>query len=437
VIVPAAWGSSIAAALPDHGVARLMAVLAATLFATKLLGEAAVRLRQPAVLGELVAGVLLGGSLLGVLDPTDPTVAAMSQIGVVVLLFQTGLHTELGSLLSVGGAATVLAIAGVVLPMALGYAGLMAMGVPQMPAIVCSAALCATSVGISARVLSDLNLLDSIEGRVVLGAAVVDDIIGLIILAVVASALSGESVSTLGVVKMAGIAIGFVIVAVAVGGPLATLGERGAKRFKSSGTLGLMALAFAFVLAWLADVSGSALIVGAFAAGLVFDTRHDRDEIERSTSMVGFFFVPIFFASVGAAVRLEALATPRTLIIGTLLTVVGIVGKVAAGFVPFWFKGRRLVVGLAMVPRGEVGLIFAQMGLSSGGIDADLFGAVMLMVLVTTLVTPPALARIVQRTTKAAPRESEGLTLQGDWGLDDFVAGPGPPDGRGDAGDTR
>jgi Kef-type K+ transport system membrane component KefB len=428
VTLVSAWSPLIAAALSDHGVARLMAVLAATLVATKVLGEVAVRLRQPAVLGELVAGVLLGGSVLGILDPADPVVAALAEIGVVVLLFQAGLHTDLGSLLSVGGAASAVAVAGVALPMILGYAAITAMGVPQMPAIVCAAALCATSIGISARVLSELNVLESPEGRVVLGAAVIDDIIGLIILAVVASAVSGEGVRVLGVVRMAAIAVGFVIVAVAVGGPVATLGERGAKRFKSSGTLGLMALAFAFLLAWLADLSGSALIVGAFAAGLVFDARHDRHEIERSTSMVGFFFVPIFFASVGASVSLDALATPRALSVGAVLSLVGIAGKVAAGFVPFWFGGRRLLVGIAMVPRGEVGLIFAQMGLASGGIDAGLFGAVMMMVLVTTLVTPPLLARVVRRT-EVAPQAREELTLQGHWGIDDFVAGHGPPSG--------
>jgi Kef-type K+ transport system membrane component KefB len=191
-----------------------------------------------------------------------------------------------------------------------------------------------------------------------------------------------------------------------------------------------MALAFAFVLAWLADVSGSALIVGAFAAGLVFDARHDVHEIERSTSMVGFFFVPIFFASVGAAVSLQALATPRALAVGAVLVFVGVIGKVAAGFVPFWFRGRRLLVGVAMVPRGEVGLIFAQMGLASGGIDAELFGAVMLMVLATTLVTPPSLARVVRRE-RTTPRSEEEPALPGDFGIDDFVAGQEKTEGDG------
>jgi Kef-type K+ transport system membrane component KefB len=411
--------SALAAALPDHGVARLLSVLAATLVATKLLGEIAIRLRQPAVLGELIAGVLLGGSVLGVLDPSDPVVAALAEIGVVVLLFQAGLHTDLGSLLSVVGSAGSVAVAGVVLPMMLGYAAVMAMGVPHMAAVVCAAALCATSIGISARVLAELGVLETREGRVVLGAAVIDDIIGLIILAVVAAAVVGEGVTVGGVVKLAAIAIGFVVVAVALGGPVATLGQRGARRFKSSGTLGLMALAFAFTLAWLADLSGSALIVGAFAAGLVFDARHDRREIEQSTSMVGFFFVPIFFASVGAAVDLDALATPRALAVGGVLVVVGIIGKVAAGFVPYWFRGRRLLVGVAMVPRGEVGLIFAQMGLASGGIDNELFGAVMLMVLVTTLITPPLLARVVRRSHPPPAAQP----VQEHWGIDDFVAG--------------
>jgi len=203
------------------------------------------------------------------------------------------------------------------------------------------------------------------------------------------------------------------------------------ERVKTSGTLGIIALAFAFTWALLAEWSGSAMIVGAFAAGLVLDDTPARREISRATTTIGHFFVPIFFASVAAAVDLRALADPKALAIGGALIVVGVLGKVAAAYVPLWFSGRKLLVGTAMIPRGEVGLIFAQMGLSTGAIDNGLFGAVMLMVLVTTFITPPALARVAARGRTAV--HVRGVVAAapdrpGDGGIDDLVSGTAGPD---------
>ena len=406
----------------DASVAHLLGVLVAIFVATKLLGELAQRLGQPTVLGELLAGVLLGGSLLGVVQPNDPVILALAEIGVVVLLFETGLHTQLKSLLSVGSVATTVGLAGVVIPFALGTLSATMLGVATIPALVCGAALCATSVGISARVLSELGVLDTSEGRVVLGAAVLDDIVGLVVLAVVANLVSGSSVSALTVGRISSVALLFVIGAVIVGARIAPPTFRIVEQLRTAGTLGVFGIAFAFVLAWLADISGSAMIVGAFAAGLVLNGIPQCREIEKATTTVGHFFVPIFFARVGAAVDLSALASSRSLLVGAALIVCGIIGKVAAGYVPFWFKGRKLVVGTAMVPRGEVGLIFAQMGLTSGALDAGLFGAIMLMVLATTFVTPPALSLVVRRSgTVTAVVDHEELPGQG--GIDDLVAG--------------
>jgi Kef-type K+ transport system membrane component KefB len=420
------------AAVPSpngDGVAQLLAALVAIFLATKLLGELAQRLGQPSVLGELVAGVLLGGSLLGIVDPNDPVIHAMATIGVVVLLFETGIHTELKELLQVGAVAGVVAITGVVLPMGLGYGVATALGVSTIPALVCGAALCATSVGISARVLSDLRVLETNEGRVVLGAAVIDDIIGLIILSMVAAIVAGGAVSVGKLSLSALVAIAFVVVSIAVGTRVAPPVFRFVERVKTGGTLGMIALAFAFLMAWLADLAGSALIVGAFAAGVVLDDSDARREISRATTTIGHFFVPIFFASVGAAVNLRALADGRSLAVGGLLIVAGVIGKVAAGYAPYWFKGNKLLVGAAMMPRGEVGLIFAQMGLQSGAIDDGLFGAIMLMVLVTTLVTPPALSRIVRRTEAWDAAETTELAERpGDGGIDDLVAGTSSSD---------
>lgn len=403
-------------ATPD--VSGTLATLVAIFVATKLLGELAQRLGQPSVLGELVAGIALGGSLLGVVDPADPIIHTLSELGVIVLLFAIGLETDLRSLTRVGKTALMVAVTGVLLPMLLGYGAGRLFGLGVIPSLVCGAALCATSIGISARVLSDLGVLDSDEGRVVLGAAVIDDVIGLIILAVIAGLAGGASVTLFGVGRTAGVAIGFVLFAIVVGKALAPPVFRVVDRIESAGVLGLFGLSFAFILAWAAARSGSAMIVGAFAAGLVLHGLPQHAEIERAVTRLGHFFVPIFFASVGAAVELRALADPRALLIGLVLVVVGIAGKVAAGYAPWWFAGRKALVGVAMVPRGEVGLIFAQMGLASGALDASLFGALMLMVLVTTFVTPPALARIIRR-----PPESSSGDRPGDGGIDDLVVG--------------
>jgi Kef-type K+ transport system membrane component KefB len=194
------------------------------------------------------------------------------------------------------------------------------------------------------------------------------------------------------------------------------------ERIRVTGALGLIALAFAFMLAWLADVSGSALIIGAFAAGLVLHDTPQRREIEHATTAVGLFFVPIFFASVGAAVDLRTLADVNALMIGGLLIVVGVIGKFAAGYAPWWFRGSKALIGVAMIPRGEVGLIFAQMGLSRGALDTQLFSALTLMVMVTTFIAPPLLSRIA----RTVPEEGAGLHEEdepGDGGIDDLVAG--------------
>jgi Kef-type K+ transport system membrane component KefB len=201
------------------------------------------------------------------------------------------------------------------------------------------------------------------------------------------------------------------------------------ERVKSGGALGVLGLAFAFALALVAKLAGSALIIGAFAAGLVLFATPQKQKIVKSTTTLGHFFVPIFFATVGAAVDLRALANPRSLGIGLVLILCGVGGKIAAGYVPRWFRGRKLLVGVAMVPRGEVGLIFAQMGLSTGAIDAGLFGAIMLMVLTTTLVTPPLLGRVARSTTSDMFRVPEATDDRpGGGGIDDLVAGASSSD---------
>jgi Kef-type K+ transport system membrane component KefB len=415
-----------ALAAPAEGgtdVGTVLMALVAIFVATKVLGDLAQRLRQPAVLGELIAGVILGGSVLGLVDPRDPVIHTMAELGVIILLFTIGLETELASLIRVGPAATTVAMVGVALPFAAGYFVAIWLGLPTIHALVCGAALTATSVGITARVLSELGKLETSEGKVILGAAVIDDIIGLIILAVVASTVSGAALTAGSVIRIAGVAVLFVAAAVFVGSLVARPIFNVVERIRVAGALGIVGLAFAFLLAWLAQRSGSAMIVGAFAAGLVLYKLPQRHAIEHATTSLGHFFVPIFFASVGAAVDLRALLDPSALLLGGALIVCVIVGKVLAGFSPWWFTGDKLLIGIGMVPRGEVGLIFAQMGLAAGAIAVGEYGALMLMVLATTFVTPPALA---WRARRAGAQATPMTDLPGQGGIDDLVAGTRP-----------
>ncbi|MEP6591857.1 MAG: cation:proton antiporter [Gemmatimonadota bacterium] len=375
----------------------LFLVLAALVTAARLAGVAARRVGQPAVLGELLVGVVLGPSVLGVVNPHDPYLHLLSEFGVVILLFQIGLHTDLKQLLKVGGAASAVGGVGVVLPFGLGFAVARLFDLDVLQAVLCGAALTATSIGISARILGDLGQLGSLEGRTVLGAAVLDDVVGLVILAVVGGLAAGGTVTLGGVAITTGLAVGFLVVAVVSGRYLVPHLLNAIDRLPVVGTTGAIAVAFALAMAALAEKSGSAPIIGAFAAGLMLDATPQRKTIDDATAVLGHFFIPIFFATVGAAVELRAMLDPAALAIGAVLLVVGIVGKYVSGYAAFWLPMRHQLVGVAMIPRGEVGLIFAQMGLASGALTPALFGALMIMVIGTTVVTPIWLAALVKR----------------------------------------
>lgn len=394
----------------------LFLTLAALVTAARLAGALAQRLRQPAVLGELLAGVLLGPSVIGLVHPEDPSLHMLAEFGVIILLFQIGLHTDLRQLMKVGGAASAVAGVGVALPFGLGFLAAKLFGLDLLPALVCGAALTATSVGISARILGDVGELDSIEGRTVLGAAVLDDVIGLVILAIVAGMVGGGEVTAASVAMTSALAVGFLVVALGIGKLVVPRLFGFIHAVPVPGTTGAIAVAFALAMAALADVSGSAPIIGAFAAGLVLHDTPQRETIEESTAALGHFFVPVFFVSVGAAVELGAMRDPTALAIGGVLLLVGVVGKFAAGYAPFWMPMRNTLVGVAMIPRGEVGLIFAQKGLETGALTPALFGALMMMVIGTTIITPVWLASLVRGRRRPGPPTDLGT-------LDDLVSG--------------
>jgi Kef-type K+ transport system membrane component KefB len=375
----------------------LLLSLSAVIIATKLLGELARRFGQPSVLGEIFAGVILGGSALAVLDPRDPAMHALGQLGLFVLIFQIGVHTDVRSLRRVGSSATMVAIAGVVLPFVGGFFVARMFGFSALASVIAGASLTATSMAISARVLGDQGILHTKEGHVVLGAALLDDVIGLIVLSVVIGVVGGASVSIGGMARVSVSSAAFIVIALAIGNYAMPPLFRVLDGIRAKGSLGMFGMAFGMLLAALAIVSGTSLIIGAFVAGMILHRTPQRNEVERTTAQIGHFLVPIFFAVVGASVDLAALTSNTALGVGGALIVVAIVGKVLAGFAPMRFQGNKLLVGAAMVPRGEVGLIFAQMGLATGAITPELFAAIMLMVVVTTFAAPPMLAFVVRR----------------------------------------
>ena len=275
-----------------------------------------------------------------------------------------------------------------------GYFACRALGLENNQSIVMGAALTATSVGITARVLGDLGILQHPESQVILGAAVIDDVIGLIILAVVADAVSGSVITISSIALTTLFAFGFLAVALLVGSWLAQPLMAAIERWTRTEVVATSALALAFLFGLAAEVAGSAPIVGAFAAGMVLASTSQAKVIGDGLRGIGAFFVPIFFVAVGAAVDVRAFADPRILTIGGILLVIGIAGKVLAGAGAWRFQGRRLFIGIGMVPRGEVGLIFAQLGLTLAVLDAALFSALALVVFVTTFVTPPILKRM-------------------------------------------
>ncbi|HVT38791.1 MAG TPA: cation:proton antiporter, partial [Gemmatimonadaceae bacterium] len=290
----------------------LFGVLAAIILATKLLGEIARRLGQPTVMGELLAGTILGAGALGVVDAHDPVLKTFADIGVLVLLFQIGLHTDLRSLRRVAGSALMVAAVGIALPFVGGVLAARVLGFATLPSLVAGAALAATSVTISARLLRDLGRLQTVEGHVVLGAAIADDVAGLVMLSVIAAIVAGASVRPLAVARSSAVAVGFIAVALAMGSVAIPPLFRAVERIRITGTLGLVAFAFALLLALLATramTGGSAMILGAFTAGVILHPTRQRSEIAASITSLGQFFVPIFFATVGASVDVPALAT--------------------------------------------------------------------------------------------------------------------------------
>jgi Kef-type K+ transport system membrane component KefB len=408
-------------------IAHVLVALVLLLVAAKAGGALAERWGQPAVLGELLSGIALGALPLVGLGglswiPHDHVVEALAEIGVILLLFEVGLSTRLADLMKVGLSAFLVACIGVVVPMALGYG----VGVWLLPGAhpiahwFLGAALSATSVGITARVLRDMGKVKSAEGQIILGAAVIDDILGLLVLAVMVGLAGGASgaaggagsgmLATLAIVTAK--AVAFIAGSLVLGRALAPRLFKLAARIRGHGVIFTAALVTCFGLAWIANAVGLAPIVGAFAAGLVLEgvpfgeLLGEEERIEDHLTPLSTFLVPIFFVRMGMNVDLGALGG-GSLALAAALTLAAVLGKQACALAVVTPGADRLAIGLGMIPRGEVGLIFANIGLTLAVAGKPVLGpgefaAIVAMVMLTTLVTPPLL-RWRMEGKRAAP----------------------------------
>ncbi len=421
LIGAAIWLASGQGHSAGHGgdITSFLLAFAVILLAAKTGGEIFERLKQPAVLGELVFGILLGNlGLLGIEVEAlrdIPFLAVAAEIGVILLLFQVGLECDLDDLVAVGPSAVTVAVIGVAAPLALGFAvsyAFMPEDATWHAHLFVGATLAATSVGITARVLKDLGLIERAESKLVLGAAVVDDILGLVILAfmlgLVRSADQGlpagfslMPIILIGV-KAVGFLAGSILMSRTIIMPIISLVEH----FKSKGGGIVLSVAYCFVMSALAELVGLANIVGAFAAGLVIDraiTKHFGGKeplrrIEESAKPIGAIFVPVFFVYMGMRVDLALFAFPAVLVFAALLSVAAVVSKLICSLGVLDKRLNRIAIGVSMIPRGEVGLIFAGVGSSamvSGQplFSTETFSAVVAMVMLTTLITPPLIAK--------------------------------------------
>lgn len=419
-------------------------------FASKIGGEICARINLPPVLGDLVGGVIVGVSALNLLafpetgahaadsailnflqttggltpaaaDATFEVIAevisVLSELGVIILLFEIGLESELSELIKYGPQAAVVAVVGVVVPFSLGTVGLISIfGVAVVPAIFAGAALTATSIGITAKVLAEIDRLSTKEGQIIIGAAVLDDVLGIIVLAVVASLVKTGEIEVANIAYLTVSAGAFLIGAIVLGRFFGPYFVALVKELKTRGPLLISALIFAFLLSYLGAAIHLEAILGAFAAGLVLGETEIQQDLEEQVLPIADMFVPIFFVVVGARTDLGVLnpAVPSNregLIIASFLIVVAILGKVVTGLTVFGQPGiNRWAIGVGMIPRGEVGLVFAAVGAASGVLSDALQAAIIVMVILTTFLAPPWLRSVFQKSPDVTPLSDRATT---------------------------
>ena len=378
-----------------HNVTALLVTLLVLFAAAKVGAEIFERLKQPAVVGEILAGVLVGPQVLGWVQPSAVTFT-MSELGVVFLLFLVGLGTRPSGLMEVGKDAFLVAAGGVALPFVLGYGLMHSLGYSFAVCAFMGAALVATSVGITARVLGRMGVLQSLSARIILGAAVIDDILGLLVLAVVSGFVRGSGVDYRQLVLTTLYAVAFVGFMLVWGGRVVAKARPTIERLHIGHSLYLAAIALCLTLSVLAGYLGVAAIIGSFMAGVAFSDAAEETGLHRRFEGLAEFFVPFFLAGIGMQLKLDGLARPEILGLCLVVLLLAIVGKIIGCGAVLWRRDRTMAmqVGWGMVPRGEVGIIVAQLGLGLGVLNDSLFAVVLFMAVVTTMVTPPVLSRL-------------------------------------------
>jgi Kef-type K+ transport system membrane component KefB len=433
IFAPAAWASE--GTTHEDPIAPLLLALIVILAAAKGGGELFERLGMPAVLGELIGGIVIGNLVL--INPAwnffEPLRAAsvethwavivdgLARLGVIILLFEVGLESTVQGMLKVGLSSFFVAVIGVIAPFLLGF-GVSWIFIPELPPQLAASmpaefsvhyihlfigcVLCATSVGITARVFQDIGRLHTKEAQIILGAAVIDDVLGLIILAVVSSVVSaaeiGRSIQVGSIFRLIGISVLFLGGALTIGLFLIPRIMKQLAKLRTAGIMLISSLLLAFILSYLAGLAGLAAIVGGFAAGLLLEKVHFqgfREDIDifQLIKPVATFLVPIFFVLMGIQVRLESFANLSVLGTATGLTAAAIIGKQVCAYGAIGKGLNRASIGVGMIPRGEVGLIFASIGRNLNVVDDATFSAIVIMVILTTLITPPLLKITIAR----------------------------------------
>jgi Kef-type K+ transport system membrane component KefB len=372
----------------DHG--KILLALFIALVAAKLMAELFERLRQPAVVGEILAGIIIGPALLNWVQPND-VFDALAEIGVIFLLFTVGLETRPSDISKVGGTATIVAVLGVIVPFIAGWALLSVWpGYSGLEAIFLGAAMVATSVGITARVLSGMGLISTEASRVILAAAVIDDVIGLLVLAVVSSMASG-SVNHLHIVLTAAVAVVFTVMTVAFGARVLNRVSQPVQALRIPHPLLIFALVLCFGFAALASLIGIAGLVGAFLAGVALSESTDGTRLHAQAGALTEFTAPFFLVNIGMKLNLAVFLSGQTMVLAAIVIVLAVVTKFIGCGIGALKMGRRRAfqVGTGMIPRGEVGIVVAQIGLGLAAVSETIYGVVLAMAVITTLAAPP------------------------------------------------
>ena len=380
--------------------------LASILFFAKAFGEIALRLGQSAIIGELLAGIFIGPGVLGIVHETS-VLSNMSELGVIILLFEVGLSTNIKEFLKASGWAMAVAFIGVIVPYFLGYFVFLRFGLTNIQAIFAGAVLTATSVGITIRVFMDLKHLEAEEAKIVLGAAVIDDVIGLTMLAVVLRLVTGGAVSFGTVVRISGTAILFLSLSTAVGLLIVPTVFNFVSKMKQTHIVFVMGVVLCFVLSAFSIKIELAPMVGSFVAGLILSTIKQSEEIKRGIKPIYAIFVPVFFVVMGTKVDISTFnpfvaANREILILTGVLFVVAFVGKAVAGFAVLKKGINKFLIGVSMVPRGEVGLIFSEIGLKNNVFGTRDYSALVAVMMLTTFITPIILKHLISKQKKSS-----------------------------------